>query len=348
MRTLLNPDLLEMIVARAQRAGSTEERTWEEARRPTVGALLGKGEDDETLPRGLWLLSPDVDSELWHTVAFFNDRWWYLGLWYKGGQKEAARSGFLPVLHGGVPVPRFSLNARAFVARAKHTTEDTPCPDCAASGKWRVLSKGETVLEGEVECPRCRGKGQLQLPSRAPEVSEVTLRRIKVETSGGWNQARVEYCSGESGGSIYYEWDLFDSREEAMAQAELLAAEERDGLDKGPEKPARDLFRDIRYFHYRDALVEEAQSEMRRVRYDYGYLQERCMELIGEEWSLYIGEGGVKDDEGFEEAVKGAGHPDKPTRELIAAWLMSGGLGARDSKAYLEWKAEKRKECHCD
>lgn len=345
MRMLLNADLLEMIVHRAQRIGSTEERDWEiEGARPTVA---GKEDDDlPTLPRGLWVLSPDSDTEHWFTVAYFNDRWWYLGLWYEAGQKEATRCGFLPVLRGGVPVPRFSLNARAFCARSKHVTEDTPCPDCAGKGNWRVLSRGETVLEGTVECPRCRGKGVLGLPSRAASVDQVTLARIKVETSGGWNNARVEYCSGTSGGSIYYEWDLFETEAEAMAQAEVLAAEERDGLDKGPEKPARDLFREVRYFHYRDALVEEAQHEKRRVEYDYGYLRERCMELIDQEYMLYISEGGVRDDEGFEEAVKGAIHPDKPTRELIAAWLLSGGLGKRDSAHYLETKAEAR-SCKC-
>lgn len=346
MRMLLSADLLEMIVKRAQRAGTTEERVYEEDA-ATVARLLDRDSDgDLGLPKGLWLLSPDADSELWHTVAFFNDRWWYLGLWYDGGQKEAARSGFMPVLHGGVPVPRFSLGARAFCARSRQTTEDTKCPDCEGTGTWKVTSRG-TGLEGTVQCPRCSGRKVLQLPTRVAAVERVTLARIKVETSGGWNQARVEYCSGESGGSIYYEWDLFESEEDAMAQAEVLAAEERDGLDRGPQKAERDLWRDVRWMTYRDALVEEAQRKERDVGYGYQYLRERCMELIKEEWSLYIGEGGVKDDEGFEEAVKGASHPDKPTRELIAAWLLSGGLGKRDSQHYLDAKAEERK-CSCD
>lgn len=294
------------------------------------------------LPRGCWRVGGVV-------VAWLSNRWWMI----EGADLDAelARCGFGGPEIGGLPTPRYGVGQSCWLARSRHTTEDVNCIDCAGTGKWDVSSRGEDDMKliGEVDCPRCRGCGKIKLPTRAADVELYTVRSIEVKsTRDPWGDGRVCYCSGESGGTIAYEWQMFDTREEAMAQAEVLAAEERDGLDKGPKRDARALLREVRCYNFRDAQVREAEEKASRVGYDYDYLREQIMNLLDEEYGLYILDGGVKDDEDFEEATRGASHPDKPTRELIVAWLMSGGLGNSDADYYLEAKAEKRKEdCSC-
>lgn len=179
-----------------------------------------------------------------------------------------------------LPTPKFALGDRVFFASTLPSTEKLPCPDCLETGKWTVRSPAGA--EAEVTCPRCDGRKYLPLRSFAPTTSLLTIGKITAATSSSFSDdSLVQYMCQETGvgsGSIYNEDRLFATEEEAQRVAELLAAEQRDRLEK-EEQPFRQEFRRLSTYQLRDAQVKEAEDAAWEYRNKYDRLVERICEL---------------------------------------------------------------------
>jgi hypothetical protein len=115
--------------------------------------------------------------------------------------------------------------ASTMVDRKRHS-----CPDCKDSKKWKATSPAGT--EYDFPCPRCsasfHGDRDLTLDYSAhiPVVRKLTIGSIQVNTAPGSYDSGNRYMCLETGigsGSTYDEARLFQSEEEALAAANLMA-----------------------------------------------------------------------------------------------------------------------------
>lgn len=108
------------------------------------------------------------------------------------------------------------------------------CPDCLGAKKWAVASPAGG--EYSIACPRCSTSYvsdsglSLTYTTYTGVAAKRTIGSVRHDSFGHFGEEgpRNEYmCSetGVGGGTIYRECDLFTTEEEAMAVAELRAAE---------------------------------------------------------------------------------------------------------------------------
>lgn len=128
---------------------------------------------------------------------------------------------------------KYSVDDAVYVGRAEWGSEPIPCPDCKGTGKWTVVANSGPSGFWETTCQTCRdwgnysgyGTGKVKQSTRIAITEYRTIGSIQVDTNGDV----VRYMCVETGvgsGSIYYEKDLFPTREEALAHAETLVAEQ--------------------------------------------------------------------------------------------------------------------------
>lgn len=334
----LTSDVLDLVVREAARVGSglNEPRTWPDDRVGTLRDLLVENDSPcGYLPRGCWKL---WDGDLLGFVAWIDNKWWWLE-----DHREVQRCGFLVEDVKGVPVPRFGVGDRPWRAGTITTTEDTTCPDCLGQRTWSVMSRSVPPTETTIQCPRCEGRGVLKLSTRAAEVLRFKVASVEVRSHGNWSGSRVQYCTGEGGGQIAREWDLFDTEAEALEQAEEFARIEREGLESGPQKSQREQHRELRAYTIEFAQAEAAHRERRRAESDLEALRERVMELTREEYGLYVG-GAVEKSEHFKPEWRRA-TLNEQQRNGAVAWIMS--LHDGDEDFWLDWMEEEENRCEC-
>lgn len=122
---------------------------------------------------------------------------------------------------------KFAIGDRVWRAWTNTERRQHPCPDCMGSREWRAISPagGEYTFC----CPRCGGgyrsndEASLDYTAYTPSVSQLTIGSVRIDTN---EDKPVTYMCVETGvgsGSIYYEKDLFATKEDAEAAAERLA-----------------------------------------------------------------------------------------------------------------------------
>jgi len=111
------------------------------------------------------------------------------------------------------------------------TTESRrhPCPDCKGERKWKATSPAGT--EYEFPCPRCAASYNsdrditLDYTAHAPSVRRLTIGSVKYNSEPGYDHGASYMCveTGVGSGSVYYERDLYETEEAAMAAAQAKA-----------------------------------------------------------------------------------------------------------------------------
>jgi len=142
-----------------------------------------------------------------------------------------------------VPVPKYEIGQKVWLAYTEQRQERFTCPDCNGSKTWTAhTAAGEDI---PIQCPRCAAFSRPHdLPSLTRQVSAVsvaklTIGNIRINT---WDERPVSYMCNETGvgsGSIYYEGTgedrgLYGSENEATVAAEALRTEQQTRLDAKP------------------------------------------------------------------------------------------------------------------
>ena len=148
-----------------------------------------------------------------------------------------------------IPVPKFEIGQKVWCPSTETTRGKHPCPDCQGSETWTATTAAGEVVQ--VQCVRCSGYGRARdLPSLdytevRVSVRPLTIGSISIKTHPHRPDEGVEYMCKETGvgsGSIWYEYGLFATHDEAEARAEVLRAEEQ---ARFKEKPAALLAADF-------------------------------------------------------------------------------------------------------
>jgi hypothetical protein len=103
------------------------------------------------------------------------------------------------------------------------TQQSHPCPDCLGSREWIATSPAGGKFP--VSCPRCSTSYQanhklsIKYAQWTPTTNRRTIGSVRADT---YSDRGAEYMCHETGvgsGSIYYEKDLFETQEAALAAA---------------------------------------------------------------------------------------------------------------------------------
>lgn len=144
-----------------------------------------------------------------------------------------------------LPVPKFYIGQKVWLASTQTKIDKWPCPDCKDSREWITTSPaGEHFF---IECPRCTGYSPRSLPSlnrlrNASDVHSYTIGSVRLDTAARNQDECVSYMCHETGvgsGSIYYEGNggrgLYASLEEAQKAADSMTLEYQKVQDNKPE-----------------------------------------------------------------------------------------------------------------
>lgn len=154
---------------------------------------------------------------------------------------------------------KYQIGQEVWFATWAPTKTYVECPDCAGTGRIRVLMADDTMVS--IECAGCsRGyeppTGYIQVYNRQPRAKHTTV--IGVEIRDGKTEWRTTetYCADDG--------DLFDNEADALERAQEKAAqhdrEERERIAQ-KEKPTRTWAWNA---HYHRREIKEAQ---RRIEY---------------------------------------------------------------------------------
>lgn len=143
-----------------------------------------------------------------------------------------------------LPVPKFYIGQKVWLASTETKSNKWPCPDCKDSREWTTTSPvGEQF---KIECPRCIGYSPRDLPSlsrniRTPYTSSLTIGSVRLDTAARNKDECISYMCHETGvgsGSIYYEGcgerGLYGSLEEAQKAADRMSQGEQKVWDNKP------------------------------------------------------------------------------------------------------------------
>lgn len=159
-----------------------------------------------------------------------------------------------------LPTPKFRMGQTVWHAGTTTTTEKHDCPDCLGQRKW--VFKSPAGYEGEIECPRCNGRGHLGLHSAGPSVARLTIGMVRASTRAPYSgDDQVEYMCSETGigsGSVYSESKLFETEDAARTEAEQMAALQRAKLDENNKDRAK--VRNLYSLQYHDAEIKAADD----------------------------------------------------------------------------------------
>ena len=159
------------------------------------------------------------------------------------------------------------------------------CPDCNDTRAWEAKSPAGGVFG--IPCPRCsvqhmtNDELRLEYTKFVPSVRQLTIGQIRASTiiGDGYDAGNSYMCceTGIGSGTVFNERDLFATKEEAYAAAEIKAAatnsDEELWVAKQFNKTAR--FSD---YQFSDAQSEAARDRARRYSYRVQYLFEDLKE----------------------------------------------------------------------
>jgi hypothetical protein len=174
--------------------------------------------------------------------------------------------------------PIYYIGQKVWLGRSNiDGTEKMPCPDCLGTGVWSWQSPGGE--EGDVECPRCRGRKTLGLRNYQAYVRELTIGSVQTDTARKPSEQVAYMCTetGVGSGSVYCEETLFYTEEDATAHADRRVAIANANLDKA--EPKREELRSISRYTMKDSMVKEAEAEKCKAERRLHWLLERICKL---------------------------------------------------------------------
>ena len=125
---------------------------------------------------------------------------------------------------------KYSIGDEVWHATTHMETKRHPCPDCLGEGRWKAISPAGT--EYSFGCPRCVASYtsynniSLKYAAYAPSARRLTIGSVRYNSNPHSSESGTEYMCHETGvgsGSVYYENKLFETEEEALAAAQLMA-----------------------------------------------------------------------------------------------------------------------------
>lgn len=168
---------------------------------------------------------------------------------------------------------KYSIGDVVWLATTRTETKRMPCPDCNGTKKWKATSPAGA--EYEFNCPRCSARHgpnhPLTLDYTQFTGSTQRLTVGQVRTSTGDEGATYMCCeTGVGSGSIYYERDLFLTKEEAQAAADAKAAVQNDGAVPWVKKQYDEVLALCDY-ELTEARSKQARDGLRDLQYKVGY-----------------------------------------------------------------------------
>ena len=129
----------------------------------------------------------------------------------------------------GTITTKYSIGDKVFHSQILTTKRRHACPDCLGARKWEATAPAGTKYT--FDCPRCSASYhsdrdlQLDYSEFAPSVQELTIGSIQYNSANGWDHGARYMCreTGVGSGSVYDEKDLFSTKEEATAAAQIKA-----------------------------------------------------------------------------------------------------------------------------
>lgn len=126
---------------------------------------------------------------------------------------------------------KFSVGDVVYYAGTTTTSKQHPCPDCKGDRKWSV--KSPAGGEYEVGCPRCTARYlsdrdlSLAYTAHVPTAQRLTIGSVQFNSASGSYNSGARYMCRETGvgsGNVYDENRLFETEEQALHVAQIMAA----------------------------------------------------------------------------------------------------------------------------
>ena len=166
------------------------------------------------------------------------------------------------------PTPKFSVGDTVFVSGYDSRREESQtCPDCLGSGRWLLTTPaGEEI---DVRCLTCEcgysSSGRIAKYSVVPRVQEGTVGSVRIDTADERPVAYMLIETGVGSGTVYFEENVFASRDEATAQATRMAKEQQDYRDinakeSREERKSRRPSTTARWHRHSHGLCTEVQK----------------------------------------------------------------------------------------
>ena len=122
--------------------------------------------------------------------------------------------------------PKFNIGDIVYTASFLWSETEEQCPDCLGKLEWQV--KTPSGDEFNIPCGTCmRGYfscGKVRNWADNSFVNIRTIGSVRIDTA---NEKPISYMCGETGvgtGTVYYEENIFDNHDAALAKAKELTA----------------------------------------------------------------------------------------------------------------------------
>lgn len=168
---------------------------------------------------------------------------------------------------------KFSIGDTVYFATTIQVRKQHPCPDCLGSKKW--AAKSPAGKDYQFACPRCSTAYMsdrdlsLEYTDVAPGAVKLTIGQLRAvspsDDDGNQWDGKNQYMCRETGigsGQVYDERRLFETEEQALASAAVLAKEQKKNVPWIGELFNKAL--KISDYEINDAKVHEAQESQSR------------------------------------------------------------------------------------
>lgn len=184
--------------------------------------------------------------------------------------------------------PKYAIGTVVYMPMTERTVEQLDCPDCLGTKVWAVQSPAGG--EYTTDCPRCQQTYSFRdnMPSLKVEryVGKAQARTItgyEVNSRPHHGNAKIVY-KASCGGSSYWtmnEPDVFENETDALAAAEIMAAEKNTATDEKPEVLKARKFSSLKLD---DARFDEFKNGIWNSNYHAGNILQRVKTALeGEE-----------------------------------------------------------------
>jgi len=195
--------------------------------------------------------------------------------------------------------PKYQIGSTVYYPTTVTTAGRHECPDCLGTKKWTC--KSPAGLESDMDCPRCQRSGgwndnlSLSYTQHVPHVRKLTIGSVRTDSAA---EHPVSYMAKETGvgsGSVYYESNLFDDEQSAMAYAIARCAELQAEQNMTPETMKVAEHSRLGYFDSLRRTME--QNAERAVRESFANHMDESVEESGLTPGVWhVSEGSLSDD----------------------------------------------------
>jgi hypothetical protein len=167
-------------------------------------------------------------------------------------------------------VTKFDIGDKVWHPSVTTKQEKHPCPDCLGTRKWQAISPaGRGYI---VECPRCSTTYlsnrdlSLSYATATGSVHQMTIGQVRFEDGPRY----MCHETGVGSGSVYYETDLFATKEEAEAALAIKMVEMNAHIASQPNWIGVNDMKPFSDYQMHDARYEAERGRLATLRYKVG------------------------------------------------------------------------------